>query len=160
MFYVLPFLVPLITGTAVAVYGVVLSTIVLWRFRSSQQRSRRPLIALVAATWLGWVFVPTKDFAIDVRFWLERSKYDQVVAQIGRGEQPGCLTTHDCMVVNGDALPYVVFPFPGFLSGWIGVVHVPELDRDPDLVRLKSVASDPVCDRNPIASHYYICGFY
>lgn len=56
--------------------------------------------------------------------------------------------------------PYVVFPFAGFLSGWIGVVHVPELNQAPDIERLKSVASDPSCDPDPIAPHYYVCVFY
>ena len=158
-FYVLPFLVPLITGAAVALYGVVLSALLLPQLWSKQEGVWKLVIGLVALTWLGWVFVPTKEFAVQVRFWLERPKYEQVVAQIARGEQPSCLRTNECLVVGNEA-PYVVFPFPGFLSGWIGVVHVPELDQVPDSERLKSVASDPGCDLNAIAPHYYVCGFY
>jgi len=159
MFFVLPFLVPIITGVAVALYGVVLSTVVLRHFLRKQQRVRPFLIGLIAVTWLGWVFLPTKEFAVHVRFWLEQSQYNEVVAQIDRGERPDCLTTHDC-ILEGDVSPYVIFPFPGFLTGWIGVVHVPELDRGPNPERLKSIASDPGCDPDSIAPHYYVCVFY
>lgn len=79
--------------------------------------------------------------------------------QLARGEQPTCVAVNSCLVVGNDD-PYVVFPFPGFLSGWIGVVHVPELGQAPNSERLKSVASDPGCDPAPIAPHYYVCGFY
>ena len=159
LFYVLPFLVPLITGAAVFIYGVVLSVAVLWRRRSKRIKAQELIIGLVAMTWLVWIFLPTKEFSVRVRFWLEKSRYDHVVAQVARGGQPGCLATHDCMF-GGAMAPYVVFPFPGFLSGWIGVVHVPELNQAPDIERLKSVASDPSCDSSPIAAHYYVCVFY
>lgn len=123
------------------------------------QSVRTFLVGLVAVTWLCWLFVPTTEFAVHVRFWLERSNYEKVVEQIARGEQPACLRTSECMVV-GNGSPYVVFPFPGFLSAWIGVVHVPELGQAPDNEWLRSIASDPGCELTPIAPHYYVCGFY
>ena len=114
-------------------------------------------IALITATWLFWVLVPTKEAAIAVRFWVDDANYEQAVAEISRGAKPSCLAAHDCLF-DGRQL---VFPYPGLLSGWIGIVHVPEPDSGPDLERLKkNVAAGADCDSKPISGHYFVCGFY
>ena len=94
-----------------------------------------------------------------VRFWLERHEYDQAVAETIGGRQPRCLGTHECMS-DGNTPPYLVFPFPGFLSAWVGIVHVPEPRQAPNIERLKSVAAAAGCDPKPIAPQYYVCSFY
>lgn len=159
MFFVLPFLVPLLTGAAIALYGVVLSAAVVRHLWSRRGGHQTLAVGLVAVTWIGWIFIPTQALALHVRFWLGQSRYEQVVAQVARGEHPHCLATGDCILAGKDA-PYVVFPFPGFLSAWTGVVHVPEAGKAPDSERLKSVGSDSGCDPAPFAPHYYVCAFY
>ena len=159
LFYMLPLLVPIITGAAVAAYGAALTAIALWRLVSRRSKAQVLVVGLIMATWLCWALVPTRDFAVHVRFWLKRHKYEQAVAETHGGEQPRCLATHECMS-DGNTPPYLVFPFPGFLTGWVGIVHVPESSQAPSIERLKSVAAEADCDTSPIAPHYYVCGFY
>jgi hypothetical protein len=159
LFYVLPLFVPFITGTAIAVYGVVLTAIALWRLFSRKGKAQALVVGILMATWLCWAFVPTRDFSVHVRFWLERDKYEQAVAETYGGAQPRCLAKHECMS-DGNTPPYLVFPFPGFLTGWVGIVHVPESSQAPSIERLKSVAAGAGCDPSPISPHYYVCGFY
>ena len=159
LWFVLPFLVPLVAGAAMALGGVVLAIAVLWRLWLRRDLVHVALAGVVAMTWLAWICVPTQEFAVHVRFWLERPGYDRVVVQVARGERPSCVKGGDCFV-EGNAEPYVIFPFPGFLSAWIGIVHVPASNQAPVIERLKTMSGDAGCDPGPIAPHYYVCTFY
>ncbi len=155
-FYVLPFLVPFLTGIALVTYGIGVSYVAMRDLAQWRTRIQLWAIVLVAATWSFWVYVPTKEAAIHVRFWIERHNYERAVAEISRGAKPGCLATDDCMFDGRE----LVFPYPGLLSAWIGIVYVPDPDNGPDLALLKSVAGVAGCDPEPISGHYYMCGFY
>jgi len=159
LFYFLPFLVPLLSGAALVAYGIALLITSGWQ--SIVRRNRRAVLALalVITTGLCWAFIPTKEFALHVRFWLEHQAYERAVAEAAGGAQPRCLLAGECMS-DGYTPPYLVFPFPGMLSGWVGIVHVPEPNQAPTLARLKAIAAEAGCEPTPIAPQYYVCGFY
>jgi hypothetical protein len=159
LFYSLPFLVPLLSGAALAVYGIALLIASGWQSIVRRNKRAVPALTVVIATGLCWAFIPTKEFAVHVRFWLEQEAYERAVAETAGGAQPRCLLARECMS-DGYTPPYLVFPFPGILSGWVGIVHVPEPDQAPTLARLKAIAAEAGCEPGPIAPHYYVCGFY
>jgi hypothetical protein len=158
-FYLLPFLVPLATGLVVGLLGAVAAVLALWRLAKSRNSSAVVVCAVVLTTWLTWLLCPTKELGVLTRFAFERHNYEKAVAQTAGGASPACAAVRECES-DGHTPPYLVFPFPGFLSAWIGIVHVPEENQAPLSERLKAFGSEPGCDPKPIAPHYYVCGFY
>lgn len=158
-FYLLPFLVPLVTALVVGLLGAAATVVALWRLEKSRNGSAVVVFAIVFTTWLTWLFCPTSELGVITRFAFERHKYESAVAQTAGGAPPACAVSHECEF-DGNTPPYLVFPFPGLLSAWIGIVHVPEENQAPLLERLKAFGSEPDCDPKPIAPHYYVCGFY
>ena len=158
-FYLLPFLVPLATALVVALVGIAAVALAAWHLAKVRNRRSLVAVALVAVTWLVWVLCPTRELGVLARFSVEQHEYAEAVAQTRGGGQPSCVTTHACQS-DGHTPPYLVFPFPGFLNVWLGVVHVPEPNQAPLPERLKAFASASGCDPKPISPHYYVCSFY
>jgi hypothetical protein len=158
-FYLLPFLAPLATALGVALVGLAATGAAASRLAARRNRTAMLLIALVVATWVVWVFCPTRELGVAARFVLEKHKYEEAIAQTRGGAQPACLGTHTC-ASDGHTPPYLVFPFPGFLNSWVGIVHVPEQDQFPLSERMASFAAASACDPKPLAPQYYVCNFY
>lgn len=158
-FYLLPFLTPVATALGVALVGLVATGVAVARVAAHRKRDAMLLIALVAATWVAWAFCPTRELGVTARFLLEKHKYEEAIAQTRGGAQPACLGTHAC-ASDGHTPPYVVFPFPGLLNSWVGIVHVPGPDQFPLFERMASFAAASVCDPKPLAPQYYVCNFY
>ena len=158
-FFLLPFLVPVATAILVGAVGVLVTVWSLWRLISLRSRQVLVPITVICATWLAWGLLPMRELGVIARFAVHKHSYDVAVAQTSGGAQPACLASREC-ASDGNTPPYLVFPFPGFLTGWIGVVHVPEENQAPSLERLKAFASDAGCDPDPVASRYYVCSFY
>ena len=158
-FYLLPFLVPMATALVVGLVGVIAALLALARLAKFRNRSALVVVAVVSGTWLVWLLCPIKELGVLARFTVERRNYEAAVAQTKGGASPSCIAVQECES-DGRTPPYLVFPFPGFLSGWIGIVHVPEESQAPLPERLKAFGSEPSCDPKPIAPHYYVCGFY
>lgn len=158
-FYLLPFLVTIITLLVVGVVGIATTLFALWRLVTLRNRSARVALVVVLATWLVWFALPTRELSILARFTVERHNYDAAVGQTIGGAVPTCIVSHECQS-DGHTPPYLLFPFPGFLTAWVGVVHVPEENQAPLLERLEQFGTAPACDPTPIAPHYYVCGFY
>jgi len=158
-FYLLPFLAPVATASVVALVGAGAAVLAAWRLATFRNRRSLIVVVLVSATWLAWVLCPTRELGVLVRFAVERHNYEAAVAQAHGGAQPACVATHACGS-DGHTPPYLVFPFPGFLNAWLGLVHVPEQNQAPLPERLKAFAWASDCDPKPIAPHYYVCSFY
>ncbi|MFZ6648325.1 hypothetical protein ACO0LO_21565 [Undibacterium sp. TJN25] len=157
-FFILPFLVPLLTGLTVAVVGVAASSFAfaaVYRLRNLHSVMTSLIVVLI---WLAWIFVPTAKLSVWTRFELQRPSYDLAVADIKRGVAPRCLQTHDCEISSA-APGYVVFPFPGFLSGWQAVVYAPT-GIDSHFSDRQAFAASAYCDKKPLSGPYYLCTFY
>ena len=159
LFYVLPLFVLFLTGAAIAVFGIVLLALMLKRLFTTRSKEQALVVCVLITTWCCWYLIPTRDFAVQVRFWFQKDNYEHAVAETVGGRQPHCLEKHECMS-DGNTPPYLVFPFPGLLTGWVGIVYVPETNQAPNIERLKSVGSDAGCGPSPISPHYYLCVFY
>jgi len=156
LFYMLPILALAFTVLAIAIYGLALSVVALLSLATYRDVPHVRAAAIVTLTGLFWLYVPTREMAIDVRFWLERYKYEQAVAEASLGEEPRCVATQECIYAGKQ----LVFPYPGMLFAWVGIVHVPDPRDRPDLQSLRSVASAAACDPNPISGSYYACAFW
>ena len=158
LFFIVPFLMSIATALLVGSLGVVATGLTVWKL----VQRRRPIalapVLVVLVTWLSWWFWPEQNLSVRAKFAYERHNYDLAVSQVRRGERPTCLAKGECLS-DGMSPPYLVFPFPGFLSGWVGVVYVPNEGEAPKPERLANIAAAANCDPTPIAPHYYVCGF-
>lgn len=158
-FYLLPFFVTLAMAVVVALVGFIATGTAVSRVVAHRNRNALLLIALVASTWVAWVAFPTRDLGIAARFHLEKHKYEEAIAQTPGGAQPACLASRTC-ASDGYTPPYLLFPFPGFLNYFVGIVHVPEQDQLPLPERMAAFAAGAACDAKPLESQYYVCYFY
>lgn len=159
VFYLLPLLLPLVTALATGILGIVATILAFRGLIRSRKAQSVTAATIVLLTWFSWLLAPTKELGILMRFAIERHNYEIAVAQTAGGGLPACAAVHECQS-DGHVPPYLVFPFPGLLSAWVGIVHVPQENQAPLPERLNAFGSDPVCDPKPIAPHYYVCGFY
>lgn len=158
-FYILRFLLPLLIAIGVAILGLV--AVAIGAFACVKRRDLGSALVLlgVAATWAIWVFAPTRELAVQARYGLYSASYRAAVVDIERGIKPKCLVSGECLA-DPRAPGYVVFPYPGFLNNWLGVVYAPTGQIDPKFSEWQAFASLAACDTTPISGKFYICNFY
>lgn len=157
LFFVLPFLVPLLTGLAVVCVGAIALGITLYYLVKYPSRVHFATGVGVLFLWGVWLFAPTRDLGILVRFHLEKPKYSRDIANLEKGAKLACSVV--CMT-DAERPEYVVFPWDGFLSAWTGIVYA----RSDNLTSLVNFtppfSAGAVCNPVPLDKHFYVCGFY
>lgn len=130
-------------------------------YRSAALFSFVPVVGLL-------VFFFGRDLGDELRFRLDRSIYDRIVAEASQsGCAPGDLRRYGIAIDAVGCQPLtIVFLWGGFLSGWYGIVYDAgdEIMRPPD-ERSTAWRSRPIgdllsCSRGNLAlgDHYYRAG--
>jgi hypothetical protein len=155
IFYLVPLFVPLVTGGLVFILGVTAVTASVVSFRRAPSRLGGTPLFLCLAIFAAWMLLPTRHLGEVIRFMVDDSTYQVAVDQWREGKRLSCLDSGDCDI-DSKYQDYLIFPYPGILPSWIGVVYTSTGTIGPDF----SFRSDAHCESAPLDNGFYLCSFY
>jgi hypothetical protein len=157
--YLVPFLIgALFTMVAVGTVGLLAGAASLLACMKRHSATSLLGLTLVVATFVGWMYVPTRELALLTTFHVLRGRYEHGASQLRRGLVPDCIGTGACMT-DPRAPGYLVFPLGGLLSSWIGIVYAPGGKINEHLGDGNAFASAARCDPAPLHGSFFVCGF-
>jgi len=139
------------TGVFAGVYASI------YTIKTRTAPSALPL-ALVICAWLAWFYVPTRELAQSIAFKARLPSYLAAVAEVRESKTPECVESSACFV-SKRAPGFIVFPNPGLLSGWTGIVYSPTGEIPADFAAKQDFAGTAYCNPRPIGTNFYVCNF-
>jgi hypothetical protein len=157
-FYLQPVLVPVVTGALVVVIGCITLLASIATFGGRPSWAAGIAILLSLAIGAAWLLIPTRQVAEIVRFKVKESSFKEAIAELAHGSQPACIRSQDCMIDNREP-SYVIFPYPGLLTGWVGVIYSSTGSIDPAFSGRQTFGRVN-CNPTPLEKGFFLCGFY
>jgi uncharacterized membrane protein len=114
-------------------------------------------VMLTAVAWITWLVIPTERLSIEVRFWLDRSSYDNAVSEAASGKVPACVAIKTCKHEPTSEVT-LAFPWTGALGDWVGVVYYPS-GGEMNVERFKGIFGGDLVECVHLHRQYHFCSF-
>ncbi|MCP3869059.1 MAG: hypothetical protein GY703_13345 [Gammaproteobacteria bacterium] len=147
----------IIYGLLTILFGIVAVIGTLVQFVRRRDQLATLCLLGVVIVWLMWVLLPTRQLGMQTRFWMEKTTYDESVAQLKADKVIDCLVADTCKIDPGPP-KRLVFSWGGIIDNWIGVVFDPtDGVAQPD--RHKGLFGGDLVSCQRMTENYYICSF-
>jgi hypothetical protein len=146
----------LVVPAIIALTGITAAAMGLYQLWKKRNASAAVLLLGEVAIFLAWGYTPTDEIGRYVRFNIDLPMYRTAIGEVSRGNVPRC-APKECMIEKGDPT-YLVFPWGGLLSSWVGVVYDPT-DNLRQFVTHKPTFTGEIMGCTQIRRNFFLCGF-
>jgi hypothetical protein len=154
----MPSMVPFLTGALVLVVGVIALSGSIVSIARARTPAAITAVVICLAIGIASIFAPTRHLAQLIRFHFKEAGFRRAIDERKEGRQPWCVISQECLVDFKEP-NYIVFPYPGLLTGWVGIVHASSGFIDPDFSSRQAFSRDTVCEVTPVEEGFFLCGF-